>query len=79
MNVRAVYGALALAASVATAQLTLARAETTAPATSAPKPAAATPGTGAGTPNTNINPTKHRYWRHRGGSHPHYGSRRIRT
>lgn len=21
---------------------------------------------------------KHRYWRHRGGSHPHYGSRRIR-
>jgi hypothetical protein len=22
---------------------------------------------------------KHRYWRHRGGKHPHYGSRRIRT
>lgn len=21
---------------------------------------------------------KQRYWRHRGGSHPHYGSRRIR-
>jgi len=31
------------------------------------------------TPNTNMNPTKHRYWRHRGGRHPHYGSRRIRT
>ena len=31
------------------------------------------------TPNTNTNPTKHRYWRHRGGSHPHYGSRRVRT
>ena len=30
-------------------------------------------------PNTNTNPTKHRYWRHRGGAHPHYGSRRIRT
>jgi hypothetical protein len=22
---------------------------------------------------------KHRYWRHRGGKHPHYGGRRIRT
>ena len=30
-------------------------------------------------PNTNTNPTKHRYWRHRGGAHPHYGSRRVRT
>jgi hypothetical protein len=30
------------------------------------------------TPNTNANPTKHRYWRHRGGKHPHYGSRRVR-
>jgi hypothetical protein len=29
--------------------------------------------------NTNTNPTKHRHWRHRGGAHPHYGSRRIRT
>jgi hypothetical protein len=31
------------------------------------------------TPNTNTNPTKHRYWRHRGGAHPHFGSRRVRT
>jgi len=31
------------------------------------------------TPNTNTNPTKHRHWRHRGGVHPHYGSRRVRT
>jgi len=22
---------------------------------------------------------KHRYWRFRGGTHPHYGSRRVRT
>lgn len=29
--------------------------------------------------NTNTNPTKHRHWRHRGGVHPHYGSRRVRT
>jgi hypothetical protein len=31
------------------------------------------------TPNTNTNPTKHRHWRHRGGTHPHFGSRRVRT
>jgi len=30
-------------------------------------------------PNTNTNPAKHRYWRHRGGKHPHYGSRRVGT
>jgi hypothetical protein len=78
MNVRTVYGALVLAASV-TAEPTLAQAPSTFPATSASKAVAATPKTGAATPNTNTNPTKHRYWRHRGGSHPHYGSRRIRT
>jgi hypothetical protein len=27
----------------------------------------------------NAGPNKHRYWRHRGGRHPHYGSRRIRA
>jgi hypothetical protein len=31
------------------------------------------------TPSTNMNPTKHRYWRHHGGRHPHFGSRRVRT
>jgi hypothetical protein len=30
-------------------------------------------------PNTNVNPQKHRYWRHHGGRHPHFGSRRVRT
>ena len=30
-------------------------------------------------PNTNTNPSKHRYWRHRGGKHPHFGSRRVRN
>ena len=29
--------------------------------------------------NTNTTPRKHRYWRHSGGRHPHYGSRRVRT
>ena len=28
---------------------------------------------------TRATPTKHRYWRHRGGKHPHFGSRRVRT
>jgi hypothetical protein len=27
----------------------------------------------------NVSVHKHRYWRHRGGKHPHYGSRRVRT
>jgi hypothetical protein len=31
------------------------------------------------TPNRNMTPHKHRYWRHSGGRHPHYGSRRVRT
>jgi hypothetical protein len=29
--------------------------------------------------NTTTSVHKHRYWRHRGGRHPHYGSRPIRT
>ena len=31
------------------------------------------------TPNMNTTPHKHRYWRHGGGRHPHYGSRRVRA
>ena len=31
------------------------------------------------TPNTHRATPKHRYWRFRGGRHPHYGSRRVRT
>lgn len=30
-------------------------------------------------PSNVMTPTKHRYWRHRGGRHPHYGSRRVRS
>jgi len=45
--------------------------------TAAKEPAAAAAKDAA--PNTNTNPAKHRYWRHRGGKHPHYGSRRVRT
>ena len=76
MNVRTACGALILAGSIA-AMHPPSHAQSTNPSVSAPKPAATT--LNAVTPNTNTNPTKHRYWRHRGGSHPHYGSRRIRT
>jgi hypothetical protein len=31
------------------------------------------------TPNTNMTPRKHRDWRHQGGRHPHFGSRRVRA
>ncbi|MDF0492772.1 hypothetical protein [Bradyrhizobium yuanmingense] len=43
-----------------------------------PKQTGAT-ATGDARPNTNTNPFKHRYWRHRGGKHPHFGSRRVRS
>jgi hypothetical protein len=34
---------------------------------------------GSVAPNMNTTPRKHRYWRHSGGRHPHYGSRRVRA
>ncbi len=42
--------------------------ETKAPETKAAAPSA----------SHNVGATKNRYWRHRGGTHPHYGSRRLR-
>jgi len=79
MNIRAICGALILGGLVA-----MVAASTPSLAQSSDKgmPAAKETGTAApagATPNTNTNPTKHRYWRHRGGTHPHYGSRRVRT
>jgi hypothetical protein len=35
--------------------------------------------TKSATPNVNTTPRKQRYWRHRGGRHPHFGSRRVTT
>jgi hypothetical protein len=78
MNVRTVCSGLILAGSIAAAPPTSSQAQTTDPAASVPKQVT-TPTPSAAAPNTNTNPTKHRYWRHRGGSHPHYGSRRVRT
>lgn len=78
MNIRTICSALILGGSIAAAPATLSLAQTSNQGTLAPKEAATPPPSGA-TPNMNTNPTKHRYWRHRGGMHPHYGSRRVRT
>jgi len=78
MNVRAVCGALIMSGLVAVAvpsSLSLAQPNNT--GESATKDAGASAPKSA-TPNTNVTPRKHRYWRHRGGRHPHYGSRRVR-
>jgi len=87
MNIRAICCALILGGLVAgVASSTLSLAQSKDKGVSAPKDAgASTPknvaegATKGATPNTNTNPTKHRYWRHRGGKHPHFGSRRVRT
>ena len=79
MNIPSVCGALILGGLVAMITLTsVSLAQSNDKAVSAPKEiGASTPN--SSTPNTNTNPTKHRHWRHRGGVHPHYGSRRVRT
>jgi hypothetical protein len=87
MKIRTVCGALILGGLVAgAATSTLSLAQSKDKGVSAPKDAgAAAPksatesATKRATLNTNTNPTKHRYWRHRGGKHPHFGSRRVRT
>jgi hypothetical protein len=78
MNIRTLCGVLILGLTAAIAPSTLSLAQSDTKGVAAPKESgAAAPG--ATTPNTNTNPTKHRYWRHRGGKHPHFGSRRVRT
>ncbi|MFH0295762.1 hypothetical protein AAFX91_00775 [Bradyrhizobium sp. 31Argb] len=71
MNIRLVFGALIVGVVAAiAAPPSPSVAQSTDQGAAAPKSAA---------PNTNMNPHKHRYWRHRGGRHPHFGSRRLRT
>ncbi|MBR0827806.1 hypothetical protein JQ596_19940 [Bradyrhizobium manausense] len=89
MKIRTLCGTLILAGLMAAiVPPTMSLAQSNAPVTSAPKdtgmsaPKDQTKSeakTKSATPNTNMTPTKHRYWRHRGGKHPHYGSRRVRT
>jgi len=79
MSIRAVCGVLILGGVVATAApLTASAAQSSETGLSAPNDTAPS-ARKATAPNTNTTPTKHRYWRHRGGKHPHYGSRRVRT
>ena len=76
MNLRTALILAGLMAAFAPSTLSLA--QSNAPAASAPKSAGEAASKSAG-PNTNVNPAKHRYWRHRGGKHPHFGSRRVRS
>jgi hypothetical protein len=79
MSIPTVCGALILGGLVTMiAPTTLSLAQSTDKGMSAPRDTGASaPKTSR--PNTNTTPTKHRYWRHRGGTHPHFGSRRVRT
>jgi hypothetical protein len=79
MNIPTVCGALILGGLVGMiAPTTVSLAQSNEKSVSAPKNTGAS-APHSSTPNTNTNPTKHRHWRHRGGEHPHYGSRRVRT
>ncbi|WP_407155056.1 hypothetical protein [Bradyrhizobium sp. STM 3557] len=79
MNISSLCGFLLLGGSAAViVPAAVSLAQSGDKAVSAPKDAGGSALSGA-TPNTNMNPTKHRYWRHRGGKHPHFGSRRVRT
>jgi len=79
MNIPTVCGVLILGGlAVTIAPTTGSLAQSNEKGMSAPKEiGASTPA--RSTANVNTNPTKHRHWRHRGGVHPHYGSRRVRT
>jgi hypothetical protein len=78
MNIPTVCSALILGGLVATiAPTTVSLAQSNDKGVSAKDIGASTASNS--TPNTNTNPTKHRHWRHRGGTHPHFGSRRVRT
>jgi hypothetical protein len=79
MNISTVCSALVLGGLVAiNAPSTVSQAQSNDKGVSAPKDTGVSAPDRA-TPNTNTNPTKHRHWRHRGGKHPHYGSRPVRT
>jgi hypothetical protein len=71
MNIHAIGGTLIVTALLAAAPLShQSMAQTNDAKVSAPPSTA---------PNTTRASPKHRYWRFRGGRHPHYGSRRVRT
>lgn len=73
----AVVGAMILGGLIALAPVTPSLARSSSNSASVAKKSAATALKGE-TRRARPHTRKHRYWRHRGGSHPHYGSRRIR-
>lgn len=75
MNVKSVLSTMVLGGLIVTALPIFSQAQSTDRDISARKQATAHASSSA-TPSSHR--TKHRYWRHRGGKHPHYGSRRIR-
>jgi len=81
MKIRTVWGAAIGAAIIggliALAPVTPSLAQSSSKSASMPKEAAA-PAPKGEARHARPHTRKHRYWRHRGGSHPHYGSRRIR-
>jgi hypothetical protein len=78
MKIRTVWCALMLGGlMIVAAPATPSLAQHGHPGVSASKHSAA-PASKKATRHARPHRTKHRYWRHRGGSHPHYGSRRIR-
>jgi hypothetical protein len=78
MNILSLCGALILGGLVALiAPTTVSLAQSNDKGAAASKDASTSPLSSK--PNTNTNPTKHRQWRHRGGKHPHFGSRPVRT
>ncbi len=78
MKIRTVCGALIVGGLVTAVAAIPSLAQSSGQGTPTPKQSV-TPATGSATPNRNTNPTKHRHWRHRGGRHPHYGRRPVRT
>ena len=78
MNIRSLYAALILGALVtAIAPAASCLAQSGYKGTARAQDTGVAAGKAGTAPNMNTTPTKHRYWRHRGGRHPHYGSRRL--
>ena len=78
MKIQNVCRTLTLVGLLAAAPVNLSMAQSSGPGAPAAKESA-TSASEKVAPNRNMNPTKHRHWRHRGGRHPHYGSRPVRT
>lgn len=77
MKVRAAWSTLILVGSIVVASVLPSVAQPSIHGMSAPTETV-TPAPQSVIHHTQANSRKHRHWRHRGGKHPHYGSRLIR-